>query len=52
VEQSRHPSDVDKGMEGHAGRQRAERHEMEAVIDEEEETEEAIEQADEEEDSS
>ena len=43
--ESRHPSDADKGMEGHAGLQSAERHEMEAVIEEEEETEQAADRA-------
>ena len=35
MEGNRYPSDVDEEMEGHAGLQSAERHEMEAVIEEE-----------------
>ena len=47
--ENRHPSDVDEGMEGHAGLQGAEQHEMEAISREEEETEEAADRAEDEE---
>jgi hypothetical protein len=49
--EKQHPSDVDEGMEGHAGLQSAERHEMEAVAGDEEEAEEAADRAESEEDT-